>query len=396
MQKKTDWAINAPIIALLVCMYAIVAMSDNYKGILVPTFKKVFEISNTKIGYLMTVSLLAYAIFQYFGGMLIEKIGYKRTILSGSLLALAALAIIVFCNNYIMLLAGMFMLNGGMALFNVTVSTLGPVLTVASTAVLMNLVVASYSASNTVLQKVSGVLLAKGISWQIFYLFMILCLVMLCLWLVFIKIPYRPQVSTDARAINRNAIFKNKMLYLYVLWTAFYLGTEYGMGSWFINYMSECYGLTADKCAVYMTIFVGIRTVSLLAGGFVSDRLGLCRSILIYAGVGVVLLGGGIAVGRSGLILISIGGVAFAVIFPAIICSIKTVFRESASFATGFILMGGTLGAMCISTFMGILNDMVGTHDAFYLMPLCMLLTQVMTLIFRVQNVYTPVDILAD
>ncbi|MDR1902287.1 MAG: MFS transporter [Treponema sp.] len=390
MQQKTGRAVNAPIIALLVCMYAIVAMSDNYKGIFVPTFKESFHVSNTKIGYLMTVSLLAYAVFQYFGGMLIEKLGYKRVILTGSLLAMTALTLIVFCNGYLMLLAGMFVLNAGMALFNVTVSTLGPALTVASTAILMNMIVASYSASNTVLQQVSGILLAKGISWQSFYAFMFVCLAVLCLWLMLIKIPYRPQVSMDAKPINKNAIFKNKMLYLYVLVAAFYLGTEYGMGSWLVNYMSECYHLAADERAIYMTIFVGIRTVSLLLGGFVSDRLGLYKSIMVYAGVGTVLLGTGIAMGQSGLIIISIGGVAFAVIFPAIISSIKTVFRESTSYATGFILMGGTLGAMCISTSMGVLNDVIGAQNAFYLMPLCMLMTLVMTLRIRAKT--APVD----
>lgn len=381
MKHKTSKGVNAQIIAIMVIMYVIVAMSDNFKGIFVPTFKETFSVNNTQIGYLMTVSLLAYAVFQYFGGMLIEKLGFKRVMVLGSLLGALSLLMIVFCHSYSMLLVGMFVLNAGMALFNVTINTLGPILNVASTAVLMNMLVAGYSASNTALQQVSGVLLSKGTPWNMFYGFMLICLVALLVFILFLRIPYRPAVSEQTG--SKKAVFQNPMLYLYVLVTAAYLGTEYGMGNWFVNYMSDAFQLAADERGVYMTAFVGIRTVSLLFGGFVADRLGVYRSIMLYSGAGAVLLGAGIFAGRSGLWIICIAGFTFAVIFPGLVTTIKSVFKESTSYATGFILMGGTLGAMCISTLMGWLNDIIGTQNAFYTMPLCMLITLVLTILIR-------------
>lgn len=383
MERTQSKGVNIRIIVILVIMYVIVAMSDNFKGVFVPVFKENFSVSNTQIGYMMTVSLLAYAVFQYFGGVLIEKLGFKRVMILGSVLAALALVSIVFCSGYGMLLAGMFVLNAGMALFNVTINTLGPMLTVASTAVLMNMLVAGYSASNTVLQRVSGILLGKGVSWTMFYGFMLICLVILVFCIATLKIPYQPQTNTVDKKQNRSAIFKNPMLYLYVLVAAAYLGAEYGMGNWFVNYMSDSFGLGADQRGVYMTAYVGIRTVSLLLGGFVADKLGQYRSIMLYAGAGAVLMGLGVFAGRGGLWIICAAGFTFAVIFPGIITTIKSVFHESTSYATGFILMGGTLGAMCISTLMGILNDVIGTRITFYIMPLCMLLTLVLTGIIK-------------
>lgn len=156
-----------------------------------------------------------------------------------------------------------------------------------------------------------------------------------------------------------------------------------GWGTGFVNYMSDAFQLAANERGVYMTAFVGVRTVSLLFGGFIADRLGLYRSIMLYAGAGAILLGVGVFAGRSGLWLICLAGFTFAVIFPGLVTIIKSIFRESASYATGFILMGGTLGAMCISTLMGCLNDIIGTQNSFYMMPLCMLLTLLLTILIR-------------
>jgi fucose permease len=164
-ELQTGQFSNTPIIILLVLMYVIVAMSDNFKGIFVPFFKDDFGINNTQIGYVLTAGFLAYAVFQYVGGIFIEKVGYKKVIAFGFIVGMASLILLITCKTYIILLIGLFGLNVGMAMFNVGVNTLGPVLTVASTAVLMNFVNFSYGASNTAIQKIAGNLLSKGIPW---------------------------------------------------------------------------------------------------------------------------------------------------------------------------------------------------------------------------------------
>ncbi|ULO06385.1 hypothetical protein H1230_25760 [Paenibacillus sp. 19GGS1-52] len=58
---------NWPIVLLLLLMYIIVAMSDNFKGIFFPLFKEDFGVSNSQIGYVLTACLLMYALFQYIG-----------------------------------------------------------------------------------------------------------------------------------------------------------------------------------------------------------------------------------------------------------------------------------------------------------------------------------------
>lgn len=356
---------NGPIVALLILMYLIVAMSDNFKGIFVPFFKSEFGVNDTQIGYVMTASLFAYAVFQYAGGILIEKLGYKKIIILGFVLGLAALGVLICCGSFPMLIVGMFLLNTGMAMFNIGVNTLGPVLTVASTAVLMNVINGAYGAGNTVLQKISGNLLADGIPWRSFYIFMAIVTAALLLYLLAVKIPYEPVVKQETG--NKKEIFQSSSIYLYMIACGFYLAAEYGIGNWFVNYMNGAFALSSDQSSLYVALFFGFKTIGLFCGGFIADKLGHFQTILAYGCIASILTFVGIAMGRGGLLIFSIGGFFFSAIFPTLVTTIGKVFKENTSYATGLILMCGTLIAMVVSMSVGVINDVVGVRYGFYM-----------------------------
>jgi fucose permease len=372
---------NTPIIILFVLMYGIVAMSDNFKGIFVPFFKEDFGVNNTQIGYVLTAGLLAYAVFQYIGGIFIEKVGYKKVIAFGFIIGMVSLVLLITCKTYIILLLGLFGLNIGMAMFNVGVNTLGPILTVASTAVLMNFVNFSYGASNTAIQKIAGNLLSKGLSWTQFYVFMLVCCGALFIYLLLIKIPYTPQ--NEKIQYKKKDLFKNKMIYLYIIALGFYLGSEYGIGNWFVNYMGEGFNLDADKRAFYAALFFGTETVGRLFGGFIVDRLGAFKSMLLFGCIASLLSTVGILLAETGLIIFSAAGLFYSIIYPTIITTAHGVFKEAASYATGLMLMCGTLIAMVVNMAIGIANDIFGVYYSYYSIAICITITTIAILIIK-------------
>ncbi len=372
---------NTPIIILLVLMYVIVAMSDNFKGIFVPFFKDDFGISNTQIGYVLTAGFLAYAVFQYVGGIFIEKVGYKKVIAFGFIVGMASLILLITCKTYIILLIGLFGLNVGMAMFNVGVNTLGPVLTVASTAVLMNFVNFSYGASNTAIQKIAGNLLSKGIPWTQFYVFMLLFCGALLIYLLIIKIPYTP--TSEKVQYQKKDLFRNKVLYLYIIALGFYLASEYGIGNWFVNYMGEEFNLDADNRAFYAALFFGLETVGRLFGGFIVDRLGAFKSMLLFGCAASFLSTVGILLGEAGLLIFSAAGLFYSIIYPTIITTAHGVFKEAASYVTGLMLMCGTLIAMVVNMLMGIGNDTIGVHYSYYSIAICIAITTIAVAVIK-------------
>lgn len=359
-----------PISTFLILLYLIVAMSDNFKGIFVPSFKSEFMVNNTKIGYIMTASLLAYAVFQYIGGMLIEKFGYKNVLMLGFILSSMAILLLVNCMNFGMLIVSMFLLNTGMAMFNISVNTLGPALPLASTAILMNAINGSYGAGNTVLQIISGKLLATGIGWRTFFLFMLVVVVAMFVYLLFLKIPFKPVVKEGE---GTGSVLKSPILYLYIAAAGFYLASEYGIGNWFVNYMNESFAMSSDQSSLYIALFFGSKTVGLIFGGFVADKIGYFKCIMIYGVASTLTSFIGVLLGQPGLIVFALGGFAFSAIFPTIITTIGSFFKDRASMATGLILMFGTLIAMVVSQLIGILNDAIGTRNSFYMVAISIL-----------------------
>ncbi|MBV4418853.1 MFS transporter [Clostridium tyrobutyricum] len=389
MNAKKNKYKNASIIALLVMMYIIVAMSDNFKGIFVPSFKSQFGVNNTQIGYMLTASLFAYAVFQYLGGILIEKMGsYKKVIVLGFIIEIFALLALIFCKNYAFLIVGLFGLNAGMAMFNVSINTLGPTLPVASTAVLMNFLVFAYGVGTTSVQKIVGNLLFKGVKWESFYSFMFIVSIILFAYLLIIKVP-KKEISAkkveehSKEDINMSNSGGNKILILYILAAGFYLSCEYGTGNWFVNYMSEGYALNADRRALYVALFFGIMTVGRFFGGFIADKFGHFRSIISYGTLAAVITILGMLLKENGLVLIAISGLFYSLIFPVTITTISKVFKKKASYITGLILMCGTLIAMGISMLMGVLNDFVGVYYSYYTIGICLILCTVFMCLIR-------------
>jgi fucose permease len=357
-------------VVLLILLYAILAMSDNFKGIFIPLFKQDYNINNTQVGYVLTASMLAYAVFQYLGGILVEKYGHQRIIGGGILVAVLALLMIVSSRSFLVLVAGLFVLNAGMAMFNVTVNTLGPMLPVASTVVLMNIINFSYGVSNTMVQKITGTLLNLGIRWQTFYLTMLVCCSALFIYLLLIRIPSHH--GQQHIQYQKKDLFRNKMLYLYIGAIGFYLAAEYGTGNWFVNYINDVFHLDANQRSIYIALFFGLETVGRLFGGFIVDRLGYYRSILIYGAVALTLTCTGILLGRPGLLIFALAGLAYSIIYPTIMITFVRVFKDAAAYATGLVLMSGTLIAMLVSLLIGIANDFVGSGPAFYTIAICL------------------------
>ena len=197
-------------------------------------------------------------------------------------------------------------------------------------------------------------------------------------FIILIPTPISYKAGGESEPLDRStrrAIHRQPILYILIGTMATYLGTTYGMGNWFINYMAEMYNFGSYERGLYMTAFVLLRVVGLFTGGFIADRLGLYRSMIIYAAVAMLSLFGGTILGRHGLWLISASGLAFAVVYPGVVTTVKKVFPKGSAYAMGFILTGATLIAMLISGFMGVLNSYLDAYRSFFMLPLCMFIT---------------------
>ncbi|MCT4542160.1 MAG: MFS transporter [Vallitalea sp.] len=372
------------VVLLLVFLYFVVAMTDQFKGMLVPNFKSYFNVNNVQIGHIMTASLFSYAVFQYVGGSIIEKFNsYKKAILLGFIIELISIVLLLSTNSYISLIIGLFGISAGMAMFNVTLNALCLALPVKSTAVLLNFLGFTYGASATTIQKVGGNILFGGATWQSFFMFMFIASTAVFVFAGILKMPSVERENTDAKGKNLSIItlLKNKTILLYVGALGFYLASEYNVGGWFVNYMVDSFEMNQADASIYTALFFGTLTIARLGGGFLADKIGYLRSVIIFSIISSSMSVIGVLAGKGGLLILACSGLFYSLICPVITSTVSKAFDKNISQITGFLFMSGTLVAMLVNMLIGVLSDNIGTQYAFLTIGVCLALTGLFSLL---------------
>ncbi len=360
---------NYKLLIMFMFMFMILsAISDNLRGVFLPSFKADFSVNNTEMGMMIVVGSIGYIVFAYLGGMLCETIGHKKVMSIGIVFMIISLVTLYLSPNFVILLVGMFLLNSGWALIGLAINTVIPLIAVSFQAVLMNLVHFSYGVGATVTQKLAGVLLFKGIQWRNMYLYISILFLIVLIAFIPVKVPSVQKAKEDKK-IDYSYIFKNKLLYFYMISLGLYVASEISTGNWFVNYMKETFAYNENQATFYTTLFFGTFTLGRLLGGFVVQKLGSIKTVLMSLVLAFSFYTIGLLVGQKGLVLVASSGLFFSIIFPTVILSVNDVFRKNSTYVTGIIVTATSAVSMGINFIIGWLNDLIGVPIAYYTIP---------------------------
>ena len=340
-------------------------------------------------------------------GKLIEKIGYKRTMVVGLLvMAVGALLFVPAANapSFELFLAALIVLAAGVTALQVAanpyVTVLGPSRTASSRLNLTQafnslgttiapyigglLILAAAPMSSTQLQQLSApALLAyrqqEASSVKVPYIGIALALTALALAIAIFNLPkieatreFRPMGETDAAARD---LWKQRQLVLGALGIFLYVGAEVAIGSFLINYFTqpEIGHMTVKAAAALVSLYWFGAMVGRFIGAAVLQKLST-RSVLGTVAVVAFLLvatsmvsTGWIAMGT----IISVG-LFNSVMFPSIFSLGIEGLGPLTGKGSGLLVMA-IVGGAIIPVAEGALADRIGIHHAFVLPALCYL-----------------------
>ena len=374
---------NISIVILVFIIMASIAMVDNTKGIFIPVFKENFNANNTSMGLMLSVCSLGYIIFTYIGGILCEKLGQKRVILLGLVVIIASTTLVASSKTYAILLLGMFLINMGIAFACIAINTLIPILFVSMQAMMMNIAHCSYGFGSTLGQFTIGKVLDLGVNWRnIFYGISIIFILVLVLFFI-VNIP---KINSHNKKVAKNKfsttlIFKDKYIYMYAFALGTYVFAEMGMSNWIVNFLISSYNFTSSKGATFLSIFFLLLTLGRLFGGFFAEKFGYLQSVIVSMLIAIVLLFMALIIGNKALILICIAGLFFAIVYPTVVTTISSVFKENTSYITGVILTMSSSISMILNLLMGKLNDVIGTTMTFYIIPISLIISMIFVIL---------------
>lgn len=363
--------------------------SDALRGIFTPVFETHFNLTPTKLSFIITVSYIGNLFFLLIGGALTDRFKKKQVSLIVLLIWMTSLLLYVITDNYYCLLLGMFFSVGTSTLMNTIINITTPLIFLGMPATVVNTLFFTQGIGTTLSQKAAGSLANGVLSWKIVNFILIILGVLGFILLFFSYIPEN-NTSGEEIGIKENIGLKfitgNKTFLYLVFILGFYFIAEHGILNWMVTYCTKELGFESKFSATYLSIFFGGITVGRLVWAPFVSKLGIHKSITLFGGVGTVLYCIGIIFGKNAIMLLSISGLFLSVLYPTLILMIREYYKPQAlATATGVIISTATIFDICFNAVFGKFISLFGFGKSFLILPLCMVLFYVIFIYFQIK-----------
>ncbi len=360
-----------------------IAIADGARGIFIPTFKQVFNVGDSSIGILFTMSSFAYFMGSYIGSALCPKLGQKNIILIGILMSGIAFFIASYATTFTFLVICYIFTNLGFSIMAIGMNTLIPLMPVLYLGVLMNLLHFFYGLGSTISQRAVGFILSIGVNWRDILQYFSFGFILLLILYSFVKMPNK-KVSTE----EHDGKIKNyKLLIAACICLAMYVAAEIQTANWLFNYYQFGLNIDTNKGSLYVSMFFAFFSFGRLTGGFVAEKIGYLRAITIALILSTVLYTTGIILEHVGVFIIAFSGLFFSIVFPTLILVIQQMFPNNESKATGIATMAAATMTTSSGITIGLCNDYFGVKNTMYIIPIVLLISSLSIIFINKYNV---------
>lgn len=391
------------IVTILFFMWGLLTSLND---VLIPHLKSVYTLSYTQAMLVQFCFFGAYFIVSLPAGMLIKKIGYQNSAVTGLIIASVGCAMFypASTSGYALFLFSLFVLASGITILQVSanpyVTVLGPAQTASSR---LTLTQAFNSLGTTVAPALGGMLILGGAvltadqlgllspteladykakeaaSVQGPYLALAAALLGLALFFAFSKLPKiqhddAPDMSGDM-ASNKESALSHKHLVLGAIGIFLYVGAEVAIGSLLISFFGEKHiaGLAEAQAAHYVSYYWGGAMVGRFIGFAVMRVFSPGKTLAFNCFMAIALvLTATFTEGKLAMWAIIAVGLFNSIMFPTIFSMALHNLGKYTSQGSGFLCMAIVGGAL-VPLLQGALADTFGLQISFLLPAVCYL-----------------------
>ncbi len=370
--------------------------------VLVPHLKSIFDLRYAKASLIQSSFFLAYFLFSLPAAKLIDRAGYKRTMVIGVVvMGIGALLFIpaAMVPSYPLFLGALMVLAAGITALQVAanpyVAVLGPPETASSR---LNLAQAFNSLGTAIAPYLGGYLIlnaaSKGMdavrqmspdALQIYrvqeassvklpYLIIGLALIALGGAISAFKLPPMPGAEHRDSTASTN-LWRFRHLILGVVGIFVYVGAEVSIGSFLINYFSQADigNISQLAAAKYVSLYWLGAMVGRFIGSAILQRVRTGTVLGIAAVIACALVCTSLlSAGQLAMWSIILVGLFNSVMFPSIFTLGIAELGPLTGDGSGLLIMA-IVGGAAIPLAMGFLADRIGLHHAFVLPAVCYL-----------------------
>ena len=400
MKSPTTKA-SAAIVPLLIVMSLMFFwnMSRNINDILIPHLKRACQLSDLESSLVQSAFFGAYFLLALPAGQYIQRKGYRAGMIAGLLLACIGAAMFypaAETRYYPMFLMALFVMAAGFTFLEVTatpyISKLGDPeaassrLSLSAAVGSVGATIAPYIGSLLLLHEqdipqsdidaMTSARLAEFLKSEADlvkspYLVLAGLFLLMVLILAFVKLP--AVRDEDDRQYSFRRIFKYTHTMLGVFAVFCYVGAEVGIVSFMIRYASSMQlpGLTEQKAALFITVFMALVLVGRLAGSLILNKYKPSRMLILSAGGALLLvLAAMLTTGYVSLWALALVGLFTSIMYPIIFTLSISDLGGYTKTASSLLIMG-IVGGAIVPPIMGQISDQSAIRYSFVMPVLC-------------------------
>ncbi|HMQ59142.1 MAG TPA: MFS transporter [Flavilitoribacter sp.] len=383
-------------VGLIMLVFFVISFLTNILGPLIPDIIQSFSLSLGLAGFLPFAFFVAYGVMSIPSGMMIEKYGEKKVMVSAFALAAAGALMFAIFSTFQAAMISLFLIGSGMAMLQVAIN---PLLRVAGgeehfafNSVLGQL---AFGAASFISPQVYAYLVAhvnrepvtqplvsllsrlspQGMGWvSLYWFFAAVAAVMVAVILVikFPKVELKADEKAGSWAIHLN-LFANRTVILFFIGIFCYVGTEQGVANWISQFLYTYHGFDPQTAgADAISWFWGLLTIGCVLGLVLLKFVDSQKVLLVFTAAAAACLAAGLFGGaRTALYAFPVMGFFASVMWSVIISlALNSVSEHHGSFSG--ILCTGIVGGAVMPLIVGSLGDLLGLRwgMAFIFIPL--------------------------
>jgi fucose permease len=220
-------------------------------------------------------------------------------------------------------------------------------------------------------------MLLAGHPWGEVYAFATVVAVIVFVLLAVTKLPATARQKGEPGLSMRQVAADGKVR-LFAGALSLFVVVEIGTGNWLISYLRGVYGMGAEESARYLSLFFLFFTLGRLVGGYIAERIGYVRCLLLFALAVLCLYAGGFLLGRDGVLLFSLTGFFISIMYPTFMAMIMKEYTTGTSSVMGFVITSVAAVMMLFNWVVGQTSDLLGVAAGFASLMLYTVLAMVL------------------
>jgi len=407
--------------ALVISLFFLWALTANLLPILIPHLKKACHLSVLQSSFIDSAYWIAYFVIAIPAGMVMKRVGYKKTIITG--LLLASIGAFLFypaaeSRSFAFFLFALFILAAGMTFLETSANPFMTILGDPATAAqrlnfaqafnglgafiasmfLSKLIVGKEVKSNSELDLLSSAALDQYYSMlfhhvKLPYLVIGIVLVTVAVLFMLCKFPGNDNKNTSNKnssdinnanninihdlpaSLKDNDTEKIKLtmqprLVMGIITQFFYVGAQVCVSSFFILYATSIAGLSEYEATNYL----GLLLLGFMSGRYIGTFLmkytNAAKLLYLYAAISIILMFYIVLIGGKQAVWAFIGVEFFmSIMYPTIFSLAIKNLAQHTPIASSYMVMA-IIGGALFPPLLGYISDVSGSIQIAYMVPL--------------------------